>query len=109
MVAGIQAEAIAEIGEEGDAELAAGLHQAKQDIARLAAFRAHGTARDFPLDDAGAQIILGGVCVQWDVRPLQNLEQFRLAPMQADEQLVERFKPGAQGEYPVEASPERLC
>jgi hypothetical protein len=52
----VEAEAIAEIGKEGDAELLAGLHQPEHDIAGLAAIGAHRAARDPALGYAGPLI-----------------------------------------------------
>lgn len=57
----IEAEPVTQIGEEGDAELSAGLHQPEHDVTGLAAVSTHGAARDATLGSAGAQIAFGRI------------------------------------------------
>ena len=87
----VDAEAITQVGEEGDAELATGLHQAEHDVACLATIGAHRATRDPALGDAGAQVVFGGIGVERDLRSLHNLQQFVLSPVQASQQLTRFF------------------
>lgn len=93
-----EAESIAEIRKEGDAELPAGLHQPEHDIAGLAANGAHCTPRDPALGHAGAQVIFRGIGVKRDLRSPQYLQQFGLAAVQAGQQRL-----------PVPVSGQRVC
>lgn len=94
---------ITEIGDEGDAELSAGLHELEHDVAGLAAIGAHRAARDPALGHAGPQVVLGGIGVEQDLGPLQHLQQFVLSPVQAGEQLAQFMIAGALPEDLVEA------
>ena len=58
---GWYAEAVAEIAEEGDVELAAGLHQAEQDVTGLASGLTDGSAGDLALGDEGADVVFGAI------------------------------------------------
>jgi len=70
------AEPVAEIDEEGDAELHAGLHQAEQDIASIASGLAYRSAGDFALGDEGADVVFGAVCVERDLGTVKNAQEF---------------------------------
>ena len=84
------AESVAEIDEEGDAELHAGLHQAEQDIARVAAGFADGPAGDLALGDEGADVVFGAVGVERDLGTVKHAQQFALATMKAGQKPVEQ-------------------
>ena len=102
----VDAEAITQVGEEGDAELATGLHQAEHDVACLATIGAHRATRDPALGDAGAQVVFGGIGVERDLRSLHNLQQFVLSPVQASQQLTRFFVARALPKDLVEALSE---
>src|SRR4028119_735485 len=76
------AQSVPEVAVERDAELAAGPHQAEQDVAGGAPVLAHGAAADLPLGDAGPDVVLGAVGVQRDLRALEHAQQLGLAPAQ---------------------------
>jgi len=59
----LDAEAAAEILEERDAELSAGLHQAEQHVAGLAAALADSSARHFALGDDCPDVVFRTVGV----------------------------------------------
>jgi len=98
------AEPVAEKMPEGCFQLPAGLHQAEHDVARDAAVSTDRAAGDLPFCDEGADVVLGGIGVERNVGPLEHLEQFVLAPVKADEQLVEIGIAGLKHEYLVEPS-----
>jgi len=100
-------QAVAEVAEERDLELAAGLHQAEQDVARGASWRAHGAAGDLALGHAGADVVLRSVGVQRDLGMLEHAQQFVLAPVQPGEQPIERRVVGLASEDAVKARPQR--
>ncbi len=91
---------------EGDAELLAGLHQPDHDVAGNATVDADGPAGDLAPGDEGTNIVLRRVGVQWNIRMLENFEQFSLSSMEAQEQLVELGKAGTSREYFVEPAPK---
>ena len=91
---------------EGDAELLAGLHQPEHDVAGNATVDTDGAAGDLAPGDEGTNIVLRRVGVQWNIRVLENFEQFSLSSMEAQEQLVELGIAGTSGEYFVELAPK---
>lgn len=99
----VEAEAIAQVGEEGDAELLAGLHEPEHDVAGLTAICTHRAARDPALSHAGAQIIFGGIGVERDFGSLQHHQQFILPSVQPDQQLIQILVARALPEDVVEA------
>jgi hypothetical protein len=82
-------EPCAEIIPEADAELGAGLGEAKEGIARVATAIAAGAARDFAPCDVTTNVVLGAVGVQRNFGALEHLEQFRLVGMKPCEQAIE--------------------
>jgi hypothetical protein len=92
---------------ERDAELAAGLHQAEQDVAGSPPLLAHGAAGDPALGDAGADVVLGRIGVQRDLGPPRHPPQLVLAPGQAGQQPIRHDMAGAAGEGPLEPRPQR--
>src|SRR5215210_7469749 len=60
------ADPVAEVVPEGDAELLAGLGKAKEGVAAIAAKIALGAAADLALGDLAADVVLGTVGVQRD-------------------------------------------
>ena len=100
-------QAVAEVAEERDPELAAGLHQAEHDVARGASCRAHGAAGDLALGHAGADVVLRAIGVQRDLGMLKNTQQFVLAPVQPSKEPVEGDVVGLSPEDAVEARPQR--
>ncbi|MHC2357816.1 hypothetical protein ACVMB3_007339 [Sinorhizobium meliloti] len=84
----------------------AGLHQPEHDVACDAAVQAHGAAGNLASGDEGTNIVLRRVGVQWNIRVLENLEQFIPASMEAQVQFVERRIAGTSREYLVEPAPK---
>jgi hypothetical protein len=74
----IQSQPIPEIDEERQPELAAGLQQAQHHVPCQAAIGAHRATRDLALDHAGAQVVLGRIGVQRNLRALKDLQKFVL-------------------------------
>lgn len=64
---------------------------------------AHRAAGDFSFGDEAAQIVLRGIGVQRDPRPVQHLEQFILSATKTSQKLIELLIAGAQREDPREA------
>ena len=65
-------ELAAEVVPESDAQLGAGLGQAKEGIPAVATDIAAGTAADFAFGDLAADIVLRGIGVQGDVRVVER-------------------------------------
>lgn len=76
------APAIANISEERDAKLHAGLHEAEHGVASDATVKAHGAARDFALGDAGTDIVFRSIRVQGDIGVIEYFQQFGFAAVQ---------------------------
>ncbi|OJF99699.1 hypothetical protein AX761_10650 [Rhizobium sp. 58] len=96
------AQSIAEMMPERQAELLAGLHQAKHAVARLPTIATDHATRDLPLDDEPTQISFRRVRMQRRFRPLQNPEQFSLAALQPRQPFVEGVIPYLVGKYPID-------
>src|SRR5690349_6588057 len=87
--AGRDAEAIAEIGPEGDGVLLAGLLQRQEGIAASSAVLAAGAAADLAHGHRVADILLRAVGVERHLGALQGDQQFGLAQLQAGERSIE--------------------
>ena len=72
------AEAMAEEIPESDAELGAGLHQAEQAVAGVAAEIGAGAAAELAPSDVGADVVFRAVGVQGNVGAFQHAQQFGL-------------------------------
>jgi hypothetical protein len=96
------AEAGAEIVPEGDAELAAGLGKTEEGVTAVASSVTFGAAADLALGDLTANVVFRTVGVQWDLRPIQHAQQFRLVGVQPLQQPVERDEAGPAAEDAVE-------
>src|SRR5712691_10883406 len=96
-------EAVAEVIPEGDAELGAGLGQAEESIAAVAPDVASGAAADLTPGDLTADVVLGAVGVQWDLRVVEHQQQFGLFGVEAREQPIEAGKAGMPLEDTIEA------
>src|SRR5512134_2898276 len=101
------AEAVAEILPERDAELLTGPQQAKEGVAASAARIRACAAGDLALDHLGAQILFRAVRVQRHLWPVQHQQQLLLVRVKSLEQAVEAGKTGAPAEDPVEPCPQR--
>src|SRR4051812_48913841 len=97
------AEPGAEVVPEAEAELGAGLGQAEEGVAAVAAEIAAGATADLAAGDLGADVVLRAVGVQRDLGVVQHLQQLRLVGVQALEQAVELDEAGAALENTVEA------
>src|SRR5208283_3504362 len=83
------AEAGAEIVEEGNFQFLAGLGEAEHHVAGLSAFFADRSAGDFALGDEGSDVVFGGVGVEGDFGSIEHAQEFLLAPEQAFQQTIE--------------------
>ena len=66
-------DAVAEIIPERDAELVAGVHQIEKCVAAITAAVAVGAAADLALDDVAANVALGAIGVQGNLRPFVSI------------------------------------
>src|SRR6202043_3996390 len=96
-------ETVAKIVPEGNAEFVAGFCQAEESIAAVAAGVAAGAAADLAPADLAADIVLGSVGVQRDLRAVEDEEQFGLVGVKSGEQAIEGNETGAPLEDAVEA------
>src|SRR4051794_34771637 len=62
-----------------------------------------GAAADLALGDLAADVILGAVGVEWNLRAIEHPQQLGLVGVQAGEQPVEDSEAGSAPEDPVEA------
>src|SRR3954470_1431949 len=97
------ADPVAEVVPEGDAELLAGLGEAEEGVAALAAKIALGAAADLALGHLAADVVLGTVGVQRDLWMVEHHQQLGLVGVQPLQQAVERDEAGAALEDAVEA------
>src|ERR1700691_3555138 len=95
-------EAGAEIVPEFDSELAAGLVEAEEGVAAVAADVGAGSSADLALGDLAADIVLGAVGVQRDIGPFEHLEQFALVGSLTGQQTIESGEAGLVAEDAVE-------
>ena len=100
------AEPGAEIVPEGDAELPAGLGEAEEGVAAVAADVAVGSAADLALGHLAADVVLRAVGVQRDLRVIEHHQQLGLVGVQPLQQAVEGGEAGAPLEDAVEARPQ---
>src|SRR5216684_4250490 len=96
-------ETVAEIVPEGDAEFIARFCQAEESIAAIAPDVAARAAADLAPGDLAADIVLGSVGVQRDLRAVEDEEEFRFVGMEAGEQTIEGDEVCASLEDAVEA------
>jgi hypothetical protein len=101
-LAGWDLEACAEVVPEGDAEFGAGLVEAQEGVAAVAAGVAAGSAADLALGDLATNVVLGSVGVQRDIGSFEHSEQFALVGAQACEQTVEGGEAGLAAEDAIE-------
>ena len=92
------AEPGAEIVPEAEAELAAGLEQAEEGVAAVAAGVAAGAGADLAPGDLGADVILRAVGVQRDLGAVEDAQEFLFIGVQALEQLIQGGEAGAAAE-----------
>src|SRR5271169_1513354 len=95
-------EAGAEIVPEFDSELAAGLVEAEEGVAAVAADVGAGSSADLALGDLATDIVLGAVGVQRDIGPFEHFEQFALVGPLAGQQTIESGEAGLVAEDAVE-------
>src|SRR5712691_9553598 len=105
---GRDGEAVAEIIPKEDAELGASLDQAEEGVAAIAPDVAAGAAADLAPDDLAADVALGAVGVQRDLRVVENQQQLGLFGVQSGQQPIEGGKAGLPLEDMVEASAQIL-
>ena len=84
------AEAGAEIVEEGDFELLAGLGEAEHDVAGLTPLIADGPAGDFSFGDEAADVVFRGVGMERDFGAFEDAHQSVFEAQQTAQQAVER-------------------
>src|SRR5262249_36538052 len=99
-------EPCAEVVPERDAELCAGLGETEEGVAAVSASIGAGATTDLALDDVAADVVLGAVGVERDVRAVEHPQQHGLVGMQASEQSVARDEAGSAFEDLVEAGPQ---
>jgi hypothetical protein len=92
---GGDAEAIAEIGPEGDGVLLASLLQRQEGIAASSAILTAGAAADLAEGHRVADILLRTVGVERRLGALEGDQQFGFALLEAGEQLIELGKAGS--------------
>src|SRR5271170_8164961 len=95
-------EAGAEVVPKFDAVLAAGLQEAEEGVAAVAADVGAGPAADLALGDVATDVVLGAVGVQRDIGPIEHLEQFALVGPLAGQQTIESGEAGLVAEDAVE-------
>ncbi len=96
-------EAIAEVVVGGDAELGAGLHEAEEGVAAVAAGVAVGAAADLSFGHVGAEVALGAIGMQRDVGAVERHQRLGLVRVQPGEQPIERGEACVPAEDAVEA------
>ncbi len=101
-------EAVAEVIPEGDALFGAGLHEAEEGVAGLAAGLGAGAAGDLAAGDAGADVVLRAVGVEGDLGMLEDEQQFVLVGVEPRQQPVQGGEVGAGREDVVE-TPDKLA
>ena len=95
-------ESVAEICEEGDAALHAGLHEAEQDVAGIPACVADSSAGDLALGDIGADVVFGAVGIERDLGAVEHPQELMLAAMKPLEKPVEPDVAGSSSEDALE-------
>ena len=99
-----RSEAIAEIIPERYAQFGAGVHQAEESIAAISSCVAVRAAADLALDDVTADVALGTIGVQRDLRPVEHGQQLGLVGIEPLQQAIEGDEAGAATEDAIEAS-----
>src|ERR1700676_4456562 len=98
-------ESAAEIIPDRDAEFVTGLDQTQECIAAITAVIAPRPGTDFAPGDLTADVVLGTICVERDLRPVQHHQQLRLIGVQPRQQAVQRGEASATAEDAVEPAP----
>src|SRR3954464_13225466 len=101
---GGDAEAIAEVGPEGDGVLLASLLQRQEGIAASSAILTAGAAADLAEGHRVADIPLRAVGVERHLGALEGDQQFAFAPLEAGKRRIEFGKAGGAAEQAVEPS-----
>ena len=83
----------AEVVPKFDAVLAAGLQEAEEGVAAVAADVGAGSAADLALGDVATDVVLGAVGVQRDIGSFEHLQQFALVGPLAGQQRSRVAKP----------------
>jgi len=96
-----------EIIPERDVELGAGLDDAEEGVATVAADIAAGAAADLAPGDMAADVILRSVGVQGDLRPVEHHQQFGLVGVEPGEQTIEGHEASFAREDAIEPYPQR--
>src|SRR3954452_6253936 len=96
-------EPAAQVIPERDALLGTGLGQTEKSIAAIASDLAAGAGTDLAAGDVAADVVLGAIGVQRDLRPLQYHQQLGLVGMQPRQQPIKADEAGAAAEDTVEA------
>ena len=99
-------ETCAEIVPEGESELCAGLEEAQEGVAAIAARIASCAAADFALGDLATNIVFRSVGVERNFGPFEHHQQFGLVGIKPCQQAVEGDEPGLAREDAVEACPQ---
>ena len=99
---GGDAEAITEIGPEGDGVLLTGLLQRQEGIAASSAVLAAGAAADLADGHRVADILLRAVGIERHLGALEGDQQFGFAQLEAGERRIELGKAGGAAEQAVE-------
>ena len=97
------AEAIAEVGPEGDGVLLASLLQRQEGITASSAILTAGAAADLAEGHRVPDILLRAVGVERHLGALEGDQQFGFAQLEAGEQFIELGKAGGAREEAVEA------
>src|SRR5215471_17716223 len=79
-----RSEPIAEIIPERYAEFGTGMHQAEESIAAISSCVAVRATADLALDDVTANVALGAIGVQRDLRPVEHGQQLGLVAAAGD-------------------------
>jgi len=84
------AEPVAEIIPECDTEFGGGAHQSEECVATVAAIDTASSATELALGDMKANVALGAIGVERDLRAIEHHQQLWLVGMQPLEQAIER-------------------
>jgi len=103
------AEPASEIIPERHTVLGAGLGDAEESVAAIASGVAAGSGADLTAGDLTADVVLGPIGMQWDVRLLQHPQQLGLVGMQPRQQPIQRDEAGAAAEDAIEPRAQHLA
>src|SRR3954466_16378466 len=98
-----EADPVAEVVPEGDAELLAGLGEAEEGVAAVAAKIALGATADLALGHLAADVVLRAIGMQRDLWMVEHHQQSGLLGVQPLQQAVEHDEAGAALEDAIEA------